>query len=354
LKGRKLSLNTRDCVYLLMNSPSIAFLLPAFIGQKPVQRRQFLDKLNAAVSKQSIVLLDSIETDEDRWENLIIVKFAHLRFFGESFRLGLSAALNLGAEKIVTFENYSIENATWFTDYLNGGNLIESGKRNFREMLVTEVSNLLSFGNSYNNFSFNRIFTKEAALLLIDTKLNGKSFLVESINILNAHGIHTTEIIREEYGKDNKRINLAEMAESIIKSFNKTSINYSLISSLSYIINLFMVYTSLSLGFFYPLAVLFGGEISGLSNFIINEKINFRNKGFLSSAYRFGKFNAFVLAVVAFDILMISFISKYMLAFGRTYFSIVSTFSIVVVSAISLFFTNKLIWGKGNHQKVFL
>ncbi len=344
----------RCCVYLLMNSPSVAFLLPAFVSQKGAQRKQFLDRLDSAVNQQSIVLLDSTEEDEDRWKNLVIVRFAHTRFFGESFRLGLSAALNLGAEKIVTFEDYSKENATWFVDYLNGGNLIESGKRNFREMLVTEISNLLSFGNSYNNFSFNRILTKEAALLLRDTKLNGKSFLVESINVLNAHGIHTTEIIREEYGKDNKRINLAEMGESIIRSFNKTSINYSLISSLSYIVNLFMVYTSLSFGFFYPLAVLLGGEISGLSNFIVNEKINFRNKGFLSSAYRFGKFNAFVLAVVAFDIFMISVISKYLLAFGRTDFSIVSTFSIVLVSAVSLFFTNKFIWGKGNHQKVFL
>ncbi|MCL4362360.1 MAG: GtrA family protein [Candidatus Parvarchaeota archaeon] len=337
-----------------MNSPSVAFLLPAFVSQKTAQRRQFLDRLNAAVNQQSIVLLDSTEEDEDKWKNLVIVRFAHTRLFGESFRLGLSAALNLGAEKIVTFEDYSKENAAWFTDYLNGGNLIESGKRNFREMLVTEISNLLSFGNSYNNFSFNRILTKEAALLLRDTKLNGKSFLVESINVLNAHGIHTTEIIREEYGKDNKRINLAEMGESIIRSFNRTSINYSLISSLSYIVNLFMVYTSLSLGFFYPLAVLLGGEISGLSNFIVNEKINFRNKGFLSSAYRFGKFNAFILAVVAFDIFMISVISKYMLTLGRTDFSILSTFSIVIVSAVSLFFTNKFIWGKGNHQKVFL
>ncbi len=344
----------RCCVYLLMNSPSVAFLLPAFVSQKTAQRRQFLDRLNAAVNQQSIVLLDSTEEDEDKWKNLVIVRFAHTRLFGESFRLGLSAALNLGAEKIVTFEDYSKENAAWFTDYLNGGNLIESGKRNFREMLVTEISNLLSFGNSYNNFSFNRILTKEAALLLRDTKLNGKSFLVESINVLNAHGIHTTEIIREEYGKDNKRINLAEMGESIIRSFNRTSINYSLISSLSYIVNLFMVYTSLSLGFFYPLAVLLGGEISGLSNFIVNEKINFRNKGFLSSAYRFGKFNAFILAVVAFDIFMISVISKYMLTLGRTDFSILSTFSIVIVSAVSLFFTNKFIWGKGNHQKVFL
>jgi len=337
-----------------MNGPSVAFLLPAFASQKSAQRKQFLDKLNAAVNQQSIVLLDSVEADEDRWNNLIIVRFAHIKLFGESFRLGLSAALNIGAEKIVTFENYSAENAAWFTDYLNGGNLIESGKRNFKEMLVTEISNLLSFGNSYNNFSFNRILTKEAALYLRDTKLNGKSFLVESINILNANGIHTTEIIKEEYGKDNKRINLVEMTESIIKSFNKTSINYSLISSLSYLVNLFMVYTSLSLGFFYPLAVLLGGEISGLSNFIVNEKINFRNKGFLNSAYRFGKFNAFVLSVVAFDIFMISVISKYMLALGRTDFSIISTFSIVMVSMVSLFFTNKLIWGKGNHQKVFL
>ena len=60
------------------------------------------------------------------------------------------------------------------------------------------------------------------------------------ISAFNAHGIHTTEIIREEYGKDKKRINLAEMGESIIRSFNRTSINYSLISSLSYIVNLFI------------------------------------------------------------------------------------------------------------------
>lgn len=337
-----------------MNGPSVAFLLPEFVNQKSAQRRQFLDRLNAAVACKSIVLLDSNEENEDNWSNLMIVRFAHIKLFGESFRLGLSAALDLGAEKIVTFEGYSAENAGWFTDYLNGGNLIETGKRNFREMLVTEVANLLSFGNSYNNFSFNRILTNQAAGLLKDTKLNSKSFLVESINILNTHGIPTTEIIREEYGKDNKRINLVEMAESIVRSFNKTSINYSLISSFSYLVNLLMVYVSLSLGFFYPVAVLLGGEISGLSNFIVNEKINFRNKGLLSSAYRFGKFNAFILAVVAFDIFMISIISKYLLAFGRADFSIISTFSIVVVSAVSLFFTNKIIWGKGNHQKVFL
>ena len=337
-----------------MNSPSIAFLLPSFIGQKSVQRREFLDKLNGLVTEKVLVILDSQEEEEERWGNLILVKLDHKRLLGDGFRLSLSAALNFEVEKVVTFENYSIENVSWFKNYLNGGNLIETGKRNFREMLVTEISNLLSFGNAYNNFSFNRILTKEAATLLRDTKLTGKSFMVESINTLNAHGIHTTEIIRSDYGKDKKKINMAEMAESIIKSFNKTSINYSLISSFSYLINLLMVYASLSLGFFYPVAVLLGGEISGISNFIVNEKLNFKNKGFLSSAYRFGKFNAFVLGVVAFDILLISFISRYLLVVGKTDFAVISTFSIVFVSAVSLFLTNKMIWGTGNHQRIFL
>ena len=337
-----------------MKDPSVAFLLPSFVNQKSAQRRQFLGRLNDSVESGSIVLLDSKEEGEDRWHNLVLVNFAHSRMFGDGFRLGLSAALNLGAEKIVTFENYSEDNASWFKDYINGGNLIETGRRNFREMLTTEVSNLASFGNVYNNFSFNRILTSEAALLLRNTKLNGKSFLAESINVLNSNGMRTTEIIRTDYGKNRKQINVAEMAESIIKSFSKTSINYSIISSLSYLINLVMVYTSLSFGFFYPLAVLLGGEISGLSNFIVNEKLNFRNKGFLSSAYRFGKFNALVLAVVAFDVLIVGIISKYLLYLGRTDFSIISTLSIVAVSIISLFLTNKIIWSNGNHQKIYV
>ena len=124
-----------------MNSPSIAFLLPAFVNQKSSQRQQFLDRLNKAVKSPSIVLLDSNEEDESRWDNLIIVRFKHIRLFGESFRLGLSAALNLGAEKIVTFESYSTVNAIWFTDYLNGGNLVESGRRNFRHSNIILIKN---------------------------------------------------------------------------------------------------------------------------------------------------------------------------------------------------------------------
>ncbi len=337
-----------------MNSPSIAFLLPSFNGQRSNQRIAFLSKLNDIAPKGSLVILDSTEKEEEKWSNLLIVRFSGGKNFGSSFRVGLSAALNMGSEKVVTFENYTEDNAVWFLDYINGGNLIESSRRNFREMLVTEISNVLSFGNVYNKFSFNRILTKEAASLLANTKLNSKSFLVESINVLNSHGINTTEVIMKDRGKDKKKINISEMAESIIKSFNKTSINYSLISSLSYMVNIMMVYTSLSLGFFYPIAVLIGGEISGLSNFIVNEKFNFRNKGFLSSAYRFGKFNAFILGVVGFDILIISVISRYLIMFGRANFAIISTFSIILVSFASLLTTNRIIWGKGNHKRVFI
>jgi hypothetical protein len=336
-----------------MNSPSIAFLLPSFNSQRVGQRQEFLDNLNKYVQGQSLVILDSLE-EEGKWPNLTIVKFSHRGHFGDSFRTGLSAALSFGAEKIVTFENYSSENAAWFIDYINGGNLIESGKRTFREMVATELSNMVSFGNSYNNFSFNRILTREAATLLVDTKLNRKSFMVESINMLNAHGIHTTEIIKREYGNKREKIDLGEIAESIIKSFNKTSINFSIISSLSYLINISMVYMSLSLGFFYPLAVLLGGEISGFSNFIVNEKINFGNRGFLSSAYRFGKFNAFVLGVVGFDIFIISFISRYLIILGRADFAMISTVSIVFVSGVSLFLTNKLVWNNGSHRRIFV
>ncbi len=337
-----------------MNSPKIAFLLPNFIHLKKAQKEQFLSALSSSIQENAIVLLDYTEEREEKWPNLVLVHFQHSKFIGDCFRTGLSAALAFDVEKIVTFEYYSVENASWFKDYINGGNLVETGTRNFREMLATEISNLLSFSNTYNNFSFNRIFTREAAFVLKDTKLNSRSFMVESINMLNSKGIPTTEVIKRGYGRDRKKINLSEMAESIIKSINKNSINYSLISSLSYTVNILMIYTSLSFGFFYPLAVLVGGELSGISNFIMNEKINFKNKGFLKSAYRFGKFNAFVLGVVAFDILIISLISKYSDYLGKTLFSVISVFSVILVSAFSLFMTNRVIWGRGNNQKVFL
>ncbi len=336
-----------------MNSPRIAFILPSFNSQRHGQRIAFLKKLNDTVKEQSIVITDSKE-DESLFPNLILVRIVHSRDLTYNFRIGLNAALSMGVEKIVTFEDYSVENVPWFLDYLNGGNIIESRKRNFREMLVTELSNILSFGNSYNKFSFNRIFTAEAAKILADKKLNSKSFMVESINLLNTNGISTTEIIRRDYGKDKKKIDKAEMLQSIIRSFNRSSINYSLISSLSYLVNIMMVYTSLSIGFFYPLAVLIGGEISGISNFIVNEKLNFKNKGFLNSAYRFGKFNAFVLAVIAFDIFLIGFISKYLVSIGRTDFAVISTFLMITVSSVSLFATNKIIWTKGNHKRIFV
>ncbi len=336
-----------------MNSPRLALLIFDSDSLKEEEKLKFLTKIDDSLDEKAIVIIDS-NYPKTEFKNLKLVQFSHNPNIGDTIRLGFSAALNLGVEKIVTFEGYAVHNAVWFLKYINGGNLIVSRKRNLAEMVVTEIANVLAFGNAYNGFSLNRIYTRDAAELLMETKLSDKAFLVESVNLLNSGNIPITEIISDDYEKRTPDFNLKESVESILKSFNRTSVLFSVVSSLSYMINLIAVYLSLSLGLFYPIAVLIAGEISGLSNFMMNEKMNFRNRGLLNSAYRLGKFNALLLCALAADILIISVIARYSYVLGKTAFTTISLMSIIAVSTSSMFIMNKFVWSKDNHRRVYL
>jgi putative flippase GtrA len=336
-----------------MVNPSLALLMPNLKAINVNRRKAFLAAIDAVVPANTIILSDASDSlSTDSFKNIKLILFSHGKDFADTLRMGLAAGMDLGAERFVTFEDYALSNATWFLGYLNAGNVIESNKRGFVEMLVTEITNLLSFGNIYNGFSMNRILTREAAESLKTTKSKGKAFLLESMSILNAKGIKTIEVIKPTKKVAPEKLAAREAVDSVIKSINRSSILFSMFGSLAYLANILTVYASLSLGWFYPLAVFIGGEINTLSNFIMNEKINFKNRGFMSSVYRLGKFNALSLTAIVFDVILIAYLSSYMSVLGKNLFTALSIISIVVVSIISLFVTTKMVWSKNNNLRV--
>lgn len=337
-----------------MVSPSIALLLPGFKTLKAAQRKSFLGELSNADLPKTIILIDSDEKRvENHPENFEFVHFVHDNDIGNTLRVGMAAALSMGAEKVVTFEGYAPSNARWFLPFLEAGNVIESKRRGFIDMLVTETVNLLSFGNSYNVFSMNRVYTKEAALVVKDTHQQGKAFLVESAKALSAHKIKTVEVIREDVKKNNRSsVNLKEAASSIARSISGLFVSYGILSSLAYMVNLIAVYASLSLGLFYPVAVFLGGEFSAISNFLMNEKMNFKNRGFMSSVYRLGKFNFFALIPLVFDVLFIGYLARYTNALGKTLFTDLSVGVVLAASTVTFTLLTRTIWSKDNHSRV--
>ncbi len=336
-----------------MANPSVALLMPNLNALNKVKRGAFLLEVDKSMPAGTIVLLDGKSMPQiDGLVNLRLILFSHGNEVGDTLRRGLAAAMELSADKMVTFEDYSLSNANWFKPYLDIGNVIESKKRGFVEALVTEITNILSFCNAYNGFSMNRIFTKEAAAVIKETKLKGKAFFVESNGALNAKGIKTIEVIKNERKQTKSGVGVNDAVSSIIKSLNRSSILFALFNSLAYIANLSAVYLSLSLGWFYPLAVVIGGEVNTLSNFIMNEKINFKNRGFLSSVYRLGKFNALTLIPIMFDIFLIGYLSRYTNLLGKDLFTDISIVSIMVVSLVSFFIVTKIMWVKENHVRV--
>ncbi len=338
-----------------MTDPSIVLLLPDFSPLYSKKLRRFLEEVDSVSPSGTLALTDlPIQKNSPLFKNIKIIKFSHSSDVGDTLRTGLAAAAELGAEKIVTFEDYSKSNAAWFLPYLGSGNVIESCKRGILDMMITEVSNLLSFGNMYNGFSMNRVFTKEAAVAIKNTRLKGKAFLIEAMNILNAKGIKTVEVVKPSRKQDNKHINPGEIFDSIVHSLNHSSILFGLFGSLTYVLNLIAVYFSLSLGWFYPAAILIGGEISTFSNFVMNEKINFKNKGFFSSAYRFGKFNALTVIPLFAEIVLITYLTKYSRILGKTLFMDMSITAIIFISIMSLFIVTKLVWSKKNNTTIKL
>lgn len=336
-----------------MANPSLALLMPNLSSLSESKRKAFLLEINKTVPEGTLVLLDGKTTKhDDIFRNLKLIAFSHSKDIGDTLRTGLAASMELGAEKTITFENYSLSNAKWFLPYLDIGNVIESKKRGFAEMLVTEITNVLSFCNAYNGFSMNRIFTKEAAAAIKETRLKGKGFLLESVNSLNSRGIKTVEVINRDKKQKSNNMNVNELISSVTKSLNKSSALFSIFSSLAYLVNISAVYLSLSIGAFYPLAVFLGGELSAMSNFIMNEKINFKNRGFLSSAYRLGKFNVLATIPLLFDIIFIGYLAGYTNILGKTLFTDLSVVSIMAVSMVSFIIITKLMWVKGNHVRV--
>ncbi len=336
-----------------MANPSVALLMPNLNALNQAKRRAFLLEIDKVMPTGTIVLLDGKSIPQiEAIVNLRLILFSHGNEVGDTLRRGLAAAMELGADKMVTFEDYSESNANWFIPYLDIGNVIESKKRGFAEMVVTEITNVLSFCNAYNGFSMNRIFTREAAAVIKETKLKGKAFFVESNGALNAKGIKTVEVIKKERKQNKEKVGVKDAVASITKSFNRSSFLFSLFNSIAYLANISVVYASLSLGWFYPLALVIGGEVNTLSNFIMNEKINFKNKGFLSSVYRLGKFNVLTLIPIAFDIVFIGYLSRYTNLIGKSLFTDISMVSIMTVSLVSFFIVTKIMWVKENHVRV--
>lgn len=336
-----------------MANPSIALVMPNLSSLSESKTKAFLLEIDGAVPEGTLVLLDGKALHyKDTYQNFRLIAFSHGKDIADTLRMGLIAAADLGAEKMITFENYSISNAKWFLPYLDAGNVIESKKRSFTEMIVTEATNLLSFGNAYNGFSMNRIFTKEAAAVIKETKLKGNGFFLEATSLLNAKGIKTVEVIKGDIKHEPTHMKTKELASSVITSLNKSSVLFSVFGFMAYLVNLSAVYFSLSVGWFMPMAVFLGGELSAVSNFIMNEKINFKNKGFLNSAYRLGKFNFLALIPILFDILFIGYLARYTNILGKTLFTDISIVSIMAVSMVSFVIITKLVWIKDNHVRV--
>ncbi len=336
-----------------MDPSKTVLFLPFFNNISKENAISFLAELDSKSEKGTIALVgNTMPYNDQLFRNIKVIRFTHGSSFGDALRSGLSAAIEFGAENVVTFESYSVKNAPWFIPYLGTGNIIESHRRSIKETIATEIVNVFSFHNVYNVFSMNRIYTKEAVNCIKDSKLTGRAFLSEALNILNNKGLKTKEIINKSQESASKKIvGIRDVISSIIKSFNKSSLLYSVFSFLAYVVNILFVYFSLSIGFFYPTAVFIGGEVSLLSNFLMNEKISLNNNINMPTFRRLGAFSIIGTLVLAADIIMIGLISMF-LPIGRFYDKVFSIAILVAMSAMSVFFMNKLIWNKKNNIRI--
>lgn len=337
----------------VMEETELSFVMPFFDRLKFKDKVRFLKALDKNAPSGSLAIVGRFENHADiGLSNLSVITFKHENSIGEAFRKGFSIALGNNSKRIVTFEDYSASNADWFMPYLgSNGNVVESRKRNLAQTISTEMINLVSFKNAYNSFSMNRILLRESASLIVnESKKNGKDFAVEISSILDRHLISTTEIIRKDM-KSKVKLKPSEATSSVLNSVNKLTFSYSFSGVMTYIVGLFVLYFSLGFGLFYPLAILVGQETNAISNFIVNEKINFQRKGFLSSAYRFGKYNSIMAVPMAANIGLVWFLEKY-IGFSKSIFPTVILIISVSLSILSIFMINKLVWSRGLNKKV--
>ncbi|MCW1293836.1 MAG: GtrA family protein [Candidatus Parvarchaeota archaeon] len=336
-----------------MEESELAFVMPFFNRLKFKDRVRFLKALDKVAQPGTLAVVGNFENHAKLdLSNLRIVTFKHGSKIGDAFRSGFSVALGNNSKRIVTFEDYSIDNADWFLPYLGSSrNIVESRKRSITQTLATEFINLVSFKNIYNGFSMNRVLLRESAAFVVnESKRDSKEFAVEINEILDRHSIGTTEVIRKDV-KSRTKLKPSEAISSVLRSVNTLTISYSFSSILSYVGGLFILYFSLGLGLFYPLAIFIGQESNAISNFIINEKLNFQRKGFLSSAYRLGKYNSIMAIPMAANIGLVWFLEKY-IGFSRGLLPAVVLAVSISMSAMSIFIINKSIWSRGMNKKV--
>lgn len=326
-----------------MEDERIAVLLPFFDQISQSRRIEFLKKVDQAVSKGSLVIIGNANIPSYvKLENITVIHYTHSNSQADAFKRGFEIGVQNDAKKFITFEDYSIQNSTWFTPYLILSNVIESKRRPLFESFLIEFTNILSFRNVYNIFSMNRILSIDSVKLILQSELEGGNLAVKLTNIMNKNNIKITEIIRKS-GKAENKVDIKNSLHVIKDSFSKSTFLYGLSGSLSYVLNLIIVYLSLSLGLLYPIAFFIGQETSIFSNFIVNRSVGLRSKRIPLST--FGKYNGIILVFVLLNIGII-WLLKYLLpslTLSESFLIIIPTMLISIFSTITI---NKFIWGQ--------
>ncbi|MDP8012976.1 MAG: hypothetical protein RAK22_02645, partial [Nanoarchaeota archaeon] len=310
------------------------------------RRISFLMDIDAKVEKGSIAIIGNANIPTHiKLENLSILVYHHPNLISRAFRLGFEIALENNVDKIITFEDYSSDNSTWFAPYLLFENLVESGKRDLFETVLTEITNLISLKSVYSAFSMNRILNREAMKVVVEKVRNDRNFALRLTNVLSENGVKVTEIIRNDKRHSRKNINMRQAIASVVDSVNTSTILYSISSAATYLLNIFIVYFSISLGLLYPFSLLIGQEISLISNFAVTRHISLRKRNLSFSSL--GKYNGIILSFVALDVLIIALIEHYM-SWLDLPTSILAVAITVIVSVVSMITINKFVWGSGN------
>jgi hypothetical protein len=337
-----------------MVNSKVALLLPDLGRLTAPLLAAFLSRADKVTPPGSMVICDAdVSCIKGGLVNLTPHVLPCSNHKGDTLKWYFSKALELGADEIVTFDQYTTKNATWFSSYLGLGNVTESEKTAGISMIMTKVSNVISFGNAYNAFSMNRIFTKASAISIVNSHLGRNSIRMDISKALNNAGIKQVEIIKESH-KSDYNLSASEIVESVKNGFSKFFVFYCLSSSMSYIVSIMLVYASLSAGLFYPLAVFWGNEVGTVSNFFANEAVNSKQRNITKSIYKLGKFNAITLIPTAVDIVLVGFISRLVPTADKALFASLSVASIMGVSFISFMFLSTTVWQKGNSVKVKL
>lgn len=294
----------------------IACLLIDFYKVDYITARGFINILDNNL-RDCIVITDSTTYFDTK--NIKIVEFPRNSTSG--LREAIEEAIKEGAEKIVLFENYNLNNALWFVPYLNlDGVVIE--KKRYKLDIINKIVDLFSVYPIKKLAYKNIIVDANSALELL------------SNDIYTAMGRikEKLEIIKEGDIKDS----LKEVVEKLTDlSFWK----YIGISLLSYFSNIGAFVASIV---FLPavFAAILASEAGALINFFLNSSINFK----LENKYKgLLKYNSLAFISITSQVLQV--LSEQKVGLPVVLFYPINLILTLLVS--SLFF--KFIWSrKGN------